>query len=344
MVKGVTVRALGPGDEAAWDRFVENCPEAGFFHLSGWKSVVEQTLGHPCPFLWAERDGAVTGVLPLGHVTSFLFGNALISAPFAVYGGPAASDDDSRAALVAKAREMAESLGVGALEMRNRTALAGSWAEKDLYVTFEKAINPDPEANLLAIPRKQRAVVRKGIKAGLVGTLDDDLDLFYRLFSESYRNLGTPVLPKRFFQRVKETFGDRCRAFNVRRGEEAVCTVLTYYFKGSVMPYYAGGTPAARSVGGHDFMYWDLLRLGAEAGFTHFDFGRSKKGTGSFNFKKYWGFAPVDLPYQYHLVKDDAMPEVNPMNPKYRLFIETWKRLPLGLSQKLGPWIARGLG
>ena len=52
-----------------------------------------------------------------------------------------------------------------------------------------------------AIPRKQRAMVRKGIKAGLVGEVDDDIEHLYRAYSESVRNLGTPVFPKAHFVR-----------------------------------------------------------------------------------------------------------------------------------------------
>ena len=160
---------LGESDTARWDHFVQRCPEATFFHLSGWKTVLERAFGHQTIFLYAEQDGEVVGVLPLARVRSLLFGDSLTSLPFCVYGGVAAIDDDAKALLHSHACELADHLQVGALELRNQTPTGLDWPSKDLYATFRKAIDADDEVNLKAIPNKQRAMVRKGIKWGLVG-------------------------------------------------------------------------------------------------------------------------------------------------------------------------------
>ena len=75
-----------------------------------------------------------------------------------------------------------------------------------------------------------------------------------------------------------------------------------------------------------------------------FDYGRSKQGTGSYSFKKNWGFEPQPLYYEYCLYKRDSIPQNNPNNAKFRLFIEAWRRLPIGLANWLGPFIVRNLG
>ncbi len=334
---------------AEWDRFVDSCPEASFFHRAGWKQVIEQAFGHRGYFLQAKRDGAIVGVLPLGHIRSRLFGNALISSPFGVHGGAAANDEPTRAALEQAACELAHELGVDYLELRHRRQRHPDWpSQSELYVTFRKAIDPDPEVNLKAIPRKQRAMVRKGIKAGLEGHIDTRenycSDRLHRVYAESVRNLGTPVFSKHYFEVLQQVFRDDCEVLTIEHDGSAVAAVMSFYFRDEVLPYYGGGTAASRPLYANDFMYWDLMKRAAERGIRVFDYGRSKRETGSYRFKKHWGFSPEPLCYEYYLVKATAMPAFNPNNPKYRLFIDLWKRLPLKLSIWLGPHIVKNLG
>lgn len=338
------VRQLDASRVADWDAFVEACPQATFFHRAGWSEVMARAFGHKTHFLFAERDGRIEGVLPLGHVKSRLFGNALISSPFCVYGGIVATSTVAAIALQEAAQSLATRLGVEYLEFRNIESRNPGWARKDLYVRFRKTIDPDPEANMLAIPRKQRAMVRKGMKAGLVSETDPGIDRLYAAYSESVRNLGTPVFGRRYFEILQEVFGADCEILTITLNGALISSVMSFYFRDEVLPYYGGGTAAARSVQGNDFMYWELMRRSCERGFKWFDYGRSKEGTGSYHFKKNWGFEPEPLYYEYWLVKAAAMPNVSPTNPKYRLFIETWKRLPLPVTRLLGPWIARSLG
>ena len=338
------VRRLQPADAARWDEFVMGCPEATFFHRAGWQQVLERAFGHHTYYLYAEANGRIEGILPLGHLRSRLFGNALVSLPFCVYGGVAAMSEPARTALDRAARELAEQLHVDYLEFRNRAPGHGDWMTKDLYVTFRKSLDPDPEKNLLAIPRKQRAMVRKGIDAGLQGALDDDIGRFYNTYADSVRCLGTPVFSKKYFHVLKEVFGADCEVLTITQNGHTISSVMSFYFKDEVLPYYGGGTRAAREVAGNDFMYWELMRRACERGLRVFDYGRSKQGTGPYNFKKNWGFVPEPLFYEYYLVKAKAVPDINPLNPKYRFFIETWKRLPLPLTKVLGPMISKNLG
>ncbi len=327
-----------------WDAFVERCPEATFFHRSGWKRVIEHAFGHPTHYLYAEAEGGIEGVLALGQIRSRLFGNALISAPFAVYGGVAASSEVARVALENAAQELAIRLGVDYLEMRNRVPRNPSWSSKQLYVTFRGEISPEPEENLSRIPRKQRAMVRKGIKAGLAAEEDPGVARFFDAYSESVRNLGTPVLPIAYFQLLREVFNDDCRVLTITRAGKTIASVMSFYFRDEVLPYYGGGVREARALKGNDFMYWELMRRSCEQGIRVFDYGRSKRGTGSYDFKKNWGFEPEPLHYEYYLVKSRQVPDVNPLNPRYQLFIKAWQRMPLSLSRLIGPVIAKNLG
>jgi FemAB-related protein (PEP-CTERM system-associated) len=338
------IKTLDDANAQRWDDFVQNSTDGTFFHLSGWKKVIESAFGHKTYFLYTENDGQITGILPLVHVKSLLFGNNLVSNAFCVYGGIVANDDQSYVELDKEACRLAEELGVDSLEMRNRVRKSPERPFKELYVTFRKELDPDVEKNMLAIPRKQRAMVRKGIDAGLVSVIDNNVDRLHLAYSESVRNLGTPVFSKKYFQILKEVFGEQCEVLTIELNGQLIGSVMNFYFKDEVLPYYGGGTELARNVKGNDFMYWEVMRRAVEKGVKIFDYGRSKIGTGSYSFKKNWGFVPEPLFYEFHLVKADALPDINPLNPKYKLFIAAWKRLPLGISQFVGPWLSKDLG
>jgi len=340
----IQIRSASEADAQAWDDYVLAHPQGTFFHRYGWKRLIESSYRYPGHYLVAERDGSLCGVLPLGEVKHLLFGHSLISVPFCVYGGALADDPDAQGALESRAMALAERLGVDHLEVRNQLPVRDDWLRKEgLYVTFRRAISEDHDANLSAIPRKQRAMVRKGIKAGLVGEQDEGIDNLYQAYSESVRNLGTPVFPRQHFRAIRAEFGDDVDVITVRHEGRVVASVMNYYFRDQVLPFYGGGISAARNLAANDFMYWEVMRRAVDRGCRVFDFGRSKVDTGSYRFKKHWGFEPEPLNYEYFLVRATEMPDLNPNNPKYRLFINAWKRLPVGVSRAIGPWLARGL-
>jgi len=344
----LTIRRLEIGDAVGasrWDAFVSICPEATFFHRVGWQAVISDVFRHRTYFLYAERAGVIEGILPLAHVKSLLFGNALISLPFAVYGGVAAIGVDAASALELEAQNIAKQLGVDHLELRNREPRHPEWPTQDIYVSFRKTLAPDVDANLQAIPRKQRAMVRKGIKNGLCSEIDKTTDRFFPLYADNVHRHGTPAMPKRYFETLLSVFGNDCEVLSVVDNHgRPLSSVLSFYFRDEVLPYYAGDDLAARDLAGNDFKYWELMRRSCERGLKVFDYGRSKQGTGSYAFKKNWGFEPQPLYYEYCLYRHDRIPQNNPLNAKYRLFIEAWRRMPIGLANWLGPSIVRNLG
>lgn len=341
---GLQIDRLEQGGDTAWDSFVTAHPQATFFHLSGWKTVIEESFGHRCHYLLARKEGEIVGILPLTHVRGRFFGNSLISNGFCVYGGPVTSTPEALAALDAAALELARELRVERVEYRLRQALHPDWpCNQQTYVTFRKEIAPTAEEALLKIPRKQRAMVRKGIKRGLEGRIDADVGQFYALYAESVRNLGTPVFGKRYFECLKSVFADASEVVTVTLDGQPLAGVLSFFFRDEVLPYYGGGCAAAREHAANDFMYWDVMRRACEAGVRIYDFGRSKVGTGAFAFKKHWGFEPEPLFYEHALLRLEEIPEINPLNPKYALMVATWKRLPLAVANTIGPLVSREL-
>ena len=345
----VRIRDLSEDTAPAWDRFVREQPEATFFHLSPWARVIREAFGHATHYAYAEQDGAIVGVLPLARMRTRLFGDLLSSTPFCVYGGAVAATSEAAAALEAHAIALQGRLGAPCLEFRRREAPDAGWQSRPpLYFTFRKpiAITGDDARDMERnIPRKQRAEVRKALKRGLATVTDGDVDRLHRIYAESVRNLGSPVFPRRYFRLLANAFPDEADVTTVLHEGSPVSAVLNFHFRQEVLPYYGGGTRAARGLAANDLMYWEVMRrAGRERGATIFDFGRSKLGTGAYDFKRNWGFAPAELHYCYRLAEGAVVPDNNPNNPKYRLMIAAWKRLPLAIANLIGPRLVRGLG
>ena len=333
---------------SAWDAYVAGHPQASFFHQAAWRRVLERAFGHATHFIVARRGPEIVGVLPLAHVKSVLFGQSLISTAFCVYGGPLVSEPAALEALATAADAVMAKTGVAVMEWRALDDLGqmpDGWQVKSgLYVTFRRAISADDDANLKAIPRKQRAMVRKAIDRGLTASVNQDVVGLHRIYAESVRNLGTPVFARRYFEILAETFSSCMDVLTVRDAGVPVAAVMNFYWRDEVIPYYGGGTAAARACHANDFMYWEVMRHAASRGCRMFDFGRSKIGTGAFSFKKNWGFEPRPLDYRFRVAPGAKIPDHNPLNPKYRLFIAAWKRLPLPVANLIGPHIVRGVG
>jgi FemAB-related protein (PEP-CTERM system-associated) len=344
----VIISRLSPSDiegTQRWNAFVQGCPEATFFHRAEWQTIIRDVFHHPTYFLLAENNGEIEGILPLAHVKSLLFGNALTALPFAVYGGVAASTPETVAALEDEAQKLAIQLGVDHLEFRNQNARHPEWPTQNLYVTFTRCIPDILDEKMFCIPQKRRNMVRKAIKLGLYATHGDSVDEFFPVYAENVRDHGTPALPKAYFSKLMAAFGDDCEILTVRNAEgKPVSASLSFYFRDRVLAYYAGERAIARSTAANDLKYWSLMQRAASRGARIFDLGRSKKGTGSFEFKRLWEFEAEQLNYEYVLIKANGIPQNNPMNPKYRLFIALWQRFPIPLANLLGPMIVRNLG
>lgn len=337
-----------------WDEYVKSAPAATFCHLSGWQRVIERTWQHRNYSLYAERGHEIVGVLPLFHVQTPLFGSMLISTPNAVYGGIVADDAEAQKALLKRAQELGEELQVDFLELRNPPVAQGAapvctgprfQLQDQLYVAFDHPITTDEESLLKTFPRDTRRMIRQGPKHNLTAerARAEVLDQFYEVYATSLRNLGTPVFPKRLFAEFLREFPHDSDILVIRQGEKFAGAVLSFYFRDTVLPYYAGAYAEFYRTGINNFMYAELMRQSAARGFTRFDFGRSKRGTGACEFKRGWGMQERALPYQVHLVKAQQLPNLNPTNPKFKLLIDVWKRLPLGLTKLIGPPIVKYL-
>lgn len=343
-MSALTVGTAGAGDAALWDRYVEAHPQASIFHRFVWRSILADGLGYEPEYLLAQRSGQVCAVLPLVRVRSRLHGTTFVSLPFCAYGGPLADDGAALDAVDRHAQTLAREHGARYVEYRFAEASPLQAPVQDLYQTFIKAV-PGNIEDLIAVPQKRRSLLRKALAAGLQIETGRDVDTFFELYADNAHAHGTPALPKRFFRLLIDRLGDSADILLVRDAQgRALSGMLNYHFRERLMAYFAGENQLARASHANDFKCWQLQVHARRSGRCLMDYGRSKIGTGSMDFKKLWGFEAIPLAYAFRLIGTTELPQNNPMNPKYQLAIRVWRRLPRPVVDVIGPRVIHGFG
>lgn len=341
----IEIAAAKPADEAEIEAFVARAPRAGFWHRPAWMRAVRRVFDYPDCSLVARRGGRVVGTLPLARTPTLTLAVHLTSVPFGVYGGVAGEDDAVEAALLERARKLAISDGADVLELRHRHPKPTGLPESDLYVTFERELPARPEDALAMLPRKARAAARQARDRHAL-RFDEGLwyvDDLHRLFSMNKRHLGSPPLPASFFEALRDELRGNVFIHLVRMEREPIAAVMSFSFRDTLLPYYSGGIAALEHTQCNNFLYWKLMEWAVERGFRRFDFGRSRRDSGPFHFKKNQGFEPAPLHYAYYLVRGSRLPSLNPSNPVFDLPRRVWQRLPLPVHEALGARLSRYL-
>jgi FemAB-related protein (PEP-CTERM system-associated) len=344
MAATVQVELYGGGSDE-WDAFVRTAPNGTFFHLLGWRDVLSEAFGFRAHYLVARRAGGLVGVLPLCEVRSPLRRCCLLSLPFTVQGGVCAVDDAAQRALERAAVALGGERDAAYIELRDGLDGGGFTIRDGLYYGFRRAVFPTDAENLAAMRPKQRRMVRLGQQAGLVARVDaGDVETFYDLFARSMRRLGTPVFPLRYFRLLLDRFGDQCALLTVWHRQTPVAASLSFLFGDAVLPYYAGSRREYFHYAINDFMYWELMRYARQRGVRLFDFGRSKRNTGAYQFKRHWGFEPEPLRYRTYGAAERAPESAGTSNGAVHLLRRSWQHLPLAVTRLLGPTLVRHFG
>lgn len=342
-VKSIRIVPLSSEWQKEWDRFVLEHPEGTFFHQTAWKRVMERTYGYDAQYLCAISEGRVRGVAPAFLISNWVMGKCLLSLPFAVYGGVCAADPATERLLVNSLEKVAEEKRVQHLELRERSGcLREGYVANARYSTFTMPLRRNTDELYKSLPKDIRYMIRKGEKAGLhTRRGSEQLDVFHRLMTINLRRLGTPAFPKNLFENLIREYPGQIDLTVVYSGDMPVAGGMSFLFRDCFQPYYIGSLEEAKTLAANNFLWWELIKLAAETGHTTFDFGRSKNGSGNFDFKKKWSPKIEALNYQVRLMRRKKAPNFSPTNPKFELAGNIWKKMPLGISRVLGPRIVR---
>jgi FemAB-related protein (PEP-CTERM system-associated) len=341
-----SIVSANDGLAAAWDAFLASRPEASFYHLHAWKRLNEAEFGHRCEYLAAlGDDGSVAGVLPLVFVETRVFGRILCSVPFMNYGGPVAASPGIAQQLIAHAAELAGKLGADYLELRCAQPLETQMPVSLRKISMTVKLDANPDVLWDAFGTKHRKNVKRAQKNDLavqVGGIELLKD-FYDVIELSWRSLGTPLYRRSYFQRVLETFPENTFVYICRHKDRPAAVALVGHFNGTVEGMWAGMHPELRQLQPNYVLYWEMLRHTCQQGFANFHLGRSTANSGAEEFKSKWNADTHQLYWYFHRPRGGDMPQFNVDNPKYRMAIAAWRKLPLWATRAVGPRLARGI-
>jgi len=326
-----------------WDAFVANQEQGSFYHRYAWRALNEQFFGHRAIYLEARNGGALAGVLPLVLTRSHVFGRILCSMPFVNYGGPVSTDEATAQHLIEAAQAYAGQLDADYLELRCATPLDTAMQLSTHKISMTIELQPDPDQLWSAFTPKHRKNVRRAYKDRLtvISGGRELLETFYSVMQRSWRELGTPLYEVGYFEAILNAFPDCTRIFVCRQDSEPMAVALVGYHGQTVEGMWAGTTRAGHDLDANYVLYWDMIKDACERGFKRFHLGRSTAGSGAEQFKKKWNAVPNQLYWYYHFPRGYEKSIVNINHPVFHLAIGTWRKLPLWVTRRLGPPIAR---
>jgi FemAB-related protein (PEP-CTERM system-associated) len=332
------------GTEAEWDGFAATQPGFTHFHRFGWKTVLERVFGHETLYYETREHGRLIGVLPLVRVRSRLFGHYLVSMPFLNYGGPLGGPEAINA-LAREASREATTSGARLLELRNRVAMPLEMPVSHRKITVVLDLPRDSDALMRSFPSKLRSQVRRPEKEGVdVRFGPDQVAPFFAVFSHHMRDLGTPSLPRRFFEAIARQFADSvwfgCAWL---RGEPVACGAGFRWGEEFEMTW-ASSLSQHNRIAPNMLLYWAFMNRALNEGVTRFNFGRCTPDSGTHRFKRQWGAQDEPLFwYQWTPAGREAASTPSPDQGKYAWGPKLWRYLPLGVARVVGPWIVRSI-
>jgi len=338
------VTHLTSRDWANWDRFVRRHPQGTVFHTMAWMHSVRDAFRHTPHYLLAKRADRIVGVLPLFCVNSWLGGRMMVSVPYAVGGGPVAENDATRDALIQHAIDLSIDQRANVLDLRCESSGDAGLQPVNGYVGFKRQLPDEPEQVLEWLPRKARAAARNAeTKYQLTASFDAaHLATVWRLYCLSMRRLGSVAYPYRFFEELVARMGRRAFVQVIRKNRRIIAGLVSFRFGDTFLPYFAGCDDRYRYCSPNNYLYLTAMRKAVTIGCTVFDFGRTREtNRGSYDFKRFHGFAPTPLSYQRWSPPGAKPVNLTPDNPRLQRIRQVWKWMPLPVTQLVGGFAAR---
>lgn len=332
------------GSSADWNAFVSAQAGQTAFHRAELADVTESVFGHEVLRLAAHADdGTLAAVLPLVRVRSRIFGHFLVSMPFVSYGGPLGTDAGIQA-LAAHAQQLASSSGADLLELRSARPLPLELPVSQRKITVVlKTVAGDATATFNAFKSKLRSQVRRPAKDGVeVKMGPDQVGPFFEVFAHHMRDLGTPAMPRAWFEGLARAYGDDFWVATAWHAGRPIAGGAGFRWAGEFEITWASALRSHGSLSPNMAVYWALIERCAAEGLGRFNFGRCSPDSPTHRFKLQWGATDEPLHwYQGSAQRLAATPSAN--SPAFALATRVWQKLPIPIATALGPHIVRSI-
>ena len=338
------VEVLSQLNESAWDNYVIHHPESTIYHCTGWKKVIESSMGYDGTYIFAVNAGQIVGIYPLFILKTQLFGTVGASLPYVDYGGVLADSPEIIKLLTNKAEAIGRSAGCSYIELRQRLPLKIDLPVSTRKISIVIPLQREIDEVFSRLHRNVRNKIRKAHKNNVqIQTGNEYLCDFYRVYTRNLRDLGTPAKSINYFFSILDTFHEHVRVYRaIRNGKTIGAKIVLmdektcYFIEMASIRDYLGYAPVHA-------LNWAAIEDACKAGCSFADMGRSTVNSTHHKFKSYWGGKIIKLQWAYQLLNCDGIPILNTDNPKYSLAITLWKKLPLFVTRYIGPPLARRL-
>jgi FemAB-related protein (PEP-CTERM system-associated) len=343
----MNIRLLTDNDRDNWQRWVFANPKTTFYHRIEWKDVIEKSFKHDTYYLLATKQDTIHGILPLVHIKSHLFGNILCSMPFLNFGGVCADSGEAYQGLLDSANDLLQAKKADYVELRHIHPSPNGLRRKEHKVSMTVALDPDPEVLWKNFKTKHRTNIRRAEKNGLeiVRGGREYLKIFYQIISTGWRDLGTPIYRIDFFENIISALGDSVEIYLVYHHGRPIATAFNGLFRDTVEGMWIYSLREHAALQTNYLLYWTMIRDACLRGLKLYHLGRSTSASGATFFKRKWNAYTQQLYWEYLLNNSRCreLPELNVDNPKYKMAIGLWRRLPVKLTNRIGPFISKSL-
>lgn len=331
-------------DHYAWQEYVSTHPSSGIYHHIGWKSVIEDAYGHTALYLIAKNNNEVIGILPLILIKSRIFGSSLTSLPYLDHSGIIADDTSIQHLLIEKAHKLGQKYAVDHLELRQLKISEGNFSNYSEKVLMIMELEANEEDLLKRLSSERRNRIKRAKKSGLSVEITDSskLHIFYEIWTNNMRDLGSPPHSLLFFKNILHNFNEQCTILLVKTDGVYIGAALALHWKDTITIPWVSSLRKYFKVYPNNILYWEAMRFAISQNIKFFDFGRSTHGSGTYEFKKRWGAIARPLHWQYLAVGNNKSLPIKNEN-KYKFAVEIWKKLPVQITRVVGPSLRKNI-
>lgn len=298
------------------------------FQSLKWLEVIKRAYGHKAYILQVEEGGKAKFVLPFVEIR-----NKIISLPFVDYSFPIVEDENAKHISEAKDFLKNNDYDFSIRSLDSNDALNDLACDRNNLIQILK-LTESVDEQWKGFTDKVRNQVRKAEKSGIeIKTDEKYLNEFWGLWAAHINKLGTPSHSLKFFDEIFKTFDTQNRMLITAWYENKIAGGMILMFdEDTAYVPWASSLDKLKPLCINHLLYWEAIKESIKREKKGFDFLRSQKGTGPYNFKKQWGTEERQL--FYYSNKDN---NINRESKKAKIFINVWKNVPASIAKCLGP-------
>lgn len=359
----VEVTILDASKANKWDELVEGTYHSSAYHLWDWGEILSFVYGYQRYYLAVVQKNTIIGGLPLIHVKSWLFGDKLISLPFCEYGGPLVnselSDKEARQvtkSLLSATNRLARTLHVKYVQIKKPMAMivegimgTQGYTNFPRYVTFQIDLTRELDELWANVHKSKRKAARKALKGGVVAKeLEsvEQLKAYYLLYLKTHKRHGSPPHKYEFFKRLYDAFflKGRMKILLAEYEGKLIGGRISFCHGKTIFNWYSVIDWKHRSLNPNSLLSWSIIEWGVKNGYHKLEFGRTRRGTTIYDFKKDWGGQETYLQEYVFFMNSRKSELPDPKQLKYEYLSKVWLLIPIPLTRKIGPRIRASIG